>query len=125
MNKNQKFFKGKLYKSIRGNFFEEDTYESTERKNLKGKSNFSSLINQQEPQELADEGEEIYENEWKMVKILEYERYFYYLMKILEKITCFSVKKLLTRGQKNVKIYSKVKESQSKSKRRGDGDGKA
>jgi hypothetical protein len=63
MNKNQKFFKGKLYKSIRGNFFEEDTYESTERKNLKGKSNFSSLINQQEPQELADEGEEIYENE--------------------------------------------------------------
>lgn len=63
MNKNQKFFKGKLYKSIRGNFFEEDTYESTERKNLKGKSNFSSLINQEDRQELADEGEEIYENE--------------------------------------------------------------
>ncbi|MGI1691988.1 hypothetical protein [Thermoanaerobacter uzonensis] len=60
-----------------------------------------------------------------MVKILEYERYFYYLMKILEKITCFNVKKPLTREQKNVKIYSKVKESQSKSKRRGGGDGKA
>ncbi|WP_256201387.1 hypothetical protein [Thermoanaerobacter thermocopriae] len=40
MNKRQKFFKGKLYKSVRGNFFEEETYENTDRKNLKGKSNF-------------------------------------------------------------------------------------
>ena len=63
MNKNQKFFKGKLYKSIRGNFFEEETYENTDRKNLKGKSNFSSLINQEDRQELADEEEENYENE--------------------------------------------------------------
>ncbi|CAM0496913.1 hypothetical protein [Thermoanaerobacter kivui] len=56
------------------------------------------------------------------MKILEFERYFYYLMKILGNITDFSAKKLLTAERKNVKIYLKVKESQSKSC--GDGDGK-
>lgn len=66
MNKSRKFFKGKLYKSIRGNFFEEETYENADKKNLKGKSNFSSLVNQEEHQEeLVDEvdEEENYENE--------------------------------------------------------------
>ncbi|AAM25472.1 MAG: hypothetical protein XD49_0995 [Caldanaerobacter subterraneus] len=63
MKKGQKFFKGKLYKSLRSGFFEEEVYEVSNKKAFKNKSNFSNLLNQEEVQETLDEREENYENE--------------------------------------------------------------
>ncbi|HHW57174.1 MAG TPA: hypothetical protein GXX15_05810 [Clostridia bacterium] len=63
MSKSQKFFKGKLYKSMRGNFFEEEVYENESNKKLKGKSNLSSLLNGENLSEPVEEEEENYENE--------------------------------------------------------------
>lgn len=63
MKRGQKFFKGKLYRSLRSGFFEEEAYEVSNKKALKNKSNFSNLINQEEVQDTLDEREENYENE--------------------------------------------------------------
>ncbi|AIS53228.1 hypothetical protein TKV_c20950 [Thermoanaerobacter kivui] len=63
MYKSPRFFKGKLYKSVRGNFFEEEAYEEHDNKNLKEKSSFSSLLNQGDQQDLQEIEAEEYENE--------------------------------------------------------------
>jgi hypothetical protein len=63
MKKSQKFFKGKLYKSLRSGFFEEEVYEATSKKNVRNKSSLSNLLHQEVEQEALNEGEENYENE--------------------------------------------------------------
>ncbi|MGB9779895.1 hypothetical protein [Caldanaerobacter sp.] len=63
MKRSQRFFKGKLYKSLRSGFFEEEVYEVTNKKNIRNKNSLSNLLSQEEDQEVLNEGEENYENE--------------------------------------------------------------